>query len=67
MTARPSHATPERHQVPVRWCPAHDSAALCSAPYDETTQCLEAIYAHLAKPCPLTPPLFYETPEGDNE
>lgn len=62
MTARPSHATPERHQVPVRWCPAHQSVAL----FPGAARCLDAASAHLAKPCPLTPPLFYETPEGDN-
>lgn len=54
-----------RVEVPVRWCLTHGSAALCSHPYDETTQCLEAIYTHLAKPCPLTPPLSYEQPEGE--
>lgn len=28
-------------------------------------RCELAVFMRLAKTCPLTPPLFYETPEGD--
>lgn len=51
----------ERHEVPVRWCPAHESVAL----FMWSTRCLDAAAAHLSKPCPLTPPLFHETPTKD--
>ena len=49
-----------RQEVPVRWCPAH----METAP-DGADRCRSAGWAHLVPPCPLTPPLFYEIPEGD--
>lgn len=55
----------ERHQVPVRWCPDHESPAVALYLGPEPTHCQDAAHAHLVPPCPLTPPLFYET-EGDN-
>lgn len=45
-----------RHQVPVRWGPRHESAAGPTG-----YRCEQAAFLHLANPCPLTPPLFYET------
>ena len=52
--------TTGRVVVPLRYCPAHDSHAGPTG-----YRCEQAAFLNLAKPCPLTPPLSYETTEGD--
>ena len=49
-----------RQELPLRYCPRHDSIAR-----EGSEHCTGAMWVHLVPPCPLTPPLFYEIPEGD--